>query len=542
MVTEYSPADIASINQCLDKLVASPQFTQADRLVQFLRYVVSKELAGRGNDVNQYSLAMDVYDRDTSFDPAVDSGVRVDASRLRTKLREYYDKPGTIQSVRFELPKGSYSIKIDINSQQLSQDLNERVKNTKTDANSKIMKEMPGKFPIVVLPLDTLSAEKEDEEIANGITEEIISNLSNSTAISVVSRRSAFAYKGKNIDARQIAQELDVNYILEGVIRRAGNRVRISVALIDALSGQQMWSETYQKEIIDAFDLQDEIARSIAAELVGALWHAARDGAHRTQIDNLDAAGLVHRAADQLLNYSRRMFDESDQLAQRALKLDPELGHVYTLIAFLSSHRVLNFWTEQPEKLRGEALAAAERSLDLEPNDGWVLCWVTDAMTWMGENQRAVSLMEHAIRLDPDSVMNQLFMGDVLIHAGQIDKGINFVENALRRSPHDYYLAPANVFLSFGYTQLGDYEKAEETAHKATELMGGTPSFRMSYVNALAVNGKLAEAQRAVTELLRICPGITPDHIEWVYQMGFASEEGVKSLVSGIQTLDWSKS
>jgi tetratricopeptide (TPR) repeat protein len=150
--------------------------------------------------------------------------------------------------------------------------------------------------------------------------------------------------------------------------------------------------------------------------------------------------------------------------------------------------------------------------------------------------------MERAIRLDPDSVLNNLFMGNVLVHAGRIEEGINFVENALKISPHDYYLAPASVFLAFGYSQLGDYISAEEASHKATELMGGTPSFWMPYINALAVNKKPDAAQRAVIELLRISPGITLEHMEWVFQMGFASEEGVESLVSGLRTLDWSKS
>lgn len=542
MAAEYSHTEIDLINQCLDKLVASPEFVRADRLVQFLRHLVSEELTDRGKNVNQYSLAIELYDRDALFDPAVDSVVRVDAGRLRTKLREYYDNQDSNHAVRFELPKGSYGIKIKVGSSELTGNFKEATEKSTINAKPIYAKDTLGKFPIAVLPLDTLSNEKEEQELADGITTQIISDLSNSTSISVISRKSAFAYKGKNMDVRQIAQELNVSYILEGVMRRASNHVRISVALIDALSGQQMWSETYQKEIIDVFDLQDDIARSIVAALVGALWFAAREGAHRTPTEHLNAAGLVHRAADQMLNYSSRMFEESERLVQRALELDPELGHVYTLIAFLSSHKVINFWTDQPEKLRNEALAAAERALVLESNDSWVLSWTTDALTWMGENQRAVALMEHAIRLDPDSVPNQLFMGNVLVHAGRIEEGINFVENALKSSPHDYYLAPASVFLAFGYTQLGDYISAEEASHKATELMGGTPSFWMPYINALAVNKKPDAAQRAVIELLRISPGITLEHMEWVFQMGFASEEGVESLVSGLRTLDWSKS
>jgi adenylate cyclase len=540
MATEYNRADIDSIKQHLDGLVASPEFVQADRLVQFLRYVVNEVIAGRGSDINQYSLATEIYNRDASFDPAVDSVVRVDASRLRTKLREYYDNKDSNYPVRFSLPKGNYDIKIDINSPGLSASSTNESEKNHSNNQKKSAQIDPGKFPIVVLPLDTLSDEKQDQELADGITAQIISDLSNSTSISVVSRRSAFAFKGKNMDARQIAQELDVSYILEGILRRASNQVRISVALIDALSGQQMWSETYQKELDDSFELQDEIAHSISSALGGALWVAATEGTHRTPAEHLNAAGLVHRAADFVLHYSRHMFDKSERLVQRALELAPELGHVYTLIAFLSAHRVINYWTDQPEQLRQEALAAADRALEQESNDSWLLCWTADALTWMGEIQRGVVLMEHAIQVEPDNLLNQFFMGNILVHAGRIDDGLKFIEDAFKRNPNNQYAAPSNIFLSFGYAQLGDYVKAEETAQKAVELMGNTPTFWMPYINALAVNEKPDDAQRGVTELLRISPGITLEHLEWVFQMGFGSKEGAESLVRGLRTLDWS--
>lgn len=539
MTAQYSVEDINSINQHLEELVTSPEFIQADRLILFLRHVVNKELDGSNSSINQYSIATEIYGRDASFDPAVDSVVRVDAGRLRTKLREYYDKKDTNYPIRFSLPKGNYGIKIDISLPVASTNLDSQHEKGDFNNQTSSTRVVPGKFPIVVLPLDTLSDNKEDQELADGIAAQIIANLSNSTSISVVSRRSAFAYKGKNMDARDIAEELDVSYILEGILRRAGNRVRVSVALIDALNGQQMWSETYQKELDDVFDFQDEIAQSIAAALGSALWVAATEGAHRTPAEHLNAAGLIHRAANQILNYSRRMFDEGEELVQRAFELDPKLGHVYTMIAFLSSHRVINYWTDEPEKLREKALEAANRSLELASNESWVLSWTADALSWMGEQQRAIGIMEHALRIEPDSLLNQFFMGNVLVHAGRAREGIDIIENALKQNPKDFYVGPANIFLSFGYTQIGDYEKAEETGHKAVDLMASTPSFWLSYINALAVNNKKDEAQRGVKELLRISPGITPDYLKWVYEMGFATTENAESLVRGHYSLDW---
>lgn len=541
MAETYNVETMSAVNSHLDSVTLSSGFAQAERLVRFLRYLVAEETAGRGSDINQYSIAIALYNRDASFDPSVDSVVRVDAGRLRTRLREYYDSQNDSSVVQFSLPKGNYRLRIDINEAAPAVLPGSKDHVLETANQPQSVRDLPLNYSIVVLPLDTLSDDREDHELADGITTQIIANLSKSSSISVVSRRSAFAFKGKNMDARKIAGELDVSYILEGLVRRAGNQVRVSVALIDALSGQQKWSETYQHELLDVFKLQDDIAQSISATLGSALWVAATDGANRTPTEHLNAAGLVHRAADQILNYSRRMFDEGEGLVQRALELDPELGHVHAMIAFLSSHRVINYWTNEPERMRAVALEAANRALELEANDSWVLSWSSDALTWMGEHERAVVLMEHAMRLEPQNLLNQLFLGNALVHAGRAQEGVQIVEEALKQSPRVFYVGPANVFLSFGYTQLGDYDNAAKTGKKAVDLMATTPSFWLSYINALAVNGRTEEAQRSVKELLRISPGISPDYLQWVYKMGFPTTENAESLVKGHLTLDWSQ-
>ena len=541
MTREYSPSEVESISQQVNILAASSIFAQTERLVQFLRYVVEETLAGNGEQINQYALAMELYNRDESFDPATDSIVRVDAGRLRTKLREYYDTDGQTDSVQFELPKGKYTVKIHLDSTVSGNRSSEKIAdiNSTIDTSAKTIPTTPGKFSIVVLPLEVYSQDSQDQELADGITTEIIDELGRA-AVEVVSRRSAFVYKGQNKDARDVGRELGVNYVLEGSLRKAGNRVRVAVALIDAHNGRQIWSETYDREIGDLFELQDAIGSAIAAVLGGALWRAATEGAQHVPSENLDAAGLVHRAAQFTFIYSQRIFEEGEQLANRALELDPDLGHAYTLIAFFLAHKVVNCWTDRPEEVRQEALAAADRALELAPNDSWVLSWNAELLGFMGEPQKAVSLMEHALTLEPGNLINKGFLGCALARVGRAEEGLAHIETAFELSPRDHYGPPWHVYSSWAYAQLGRYEEAEEAAHNAIEIVGTVPLMWMAYINALAKNGKLEEAQTALAELRSLCPQLTLEHQEWIFNMAFEPEKVAECHLSGLRKLDWS--
>ena len=225
MGIDYNPSELETIKQHLNKLLASPVFAQAERLVQFLCYVVDEVLNNRGEQVNQYALAMELYNRDESFDPTTDSIVRVDAARLRIKLREYYDSDGQADSVQFGLPKGKYVIKIHVDSTVSSNEPPTTASEAKSTENSSANTKqvVSGKSSIVVLPIETLSKDIQDQELADGITTEVINYLGKTHAYNVVSRHSAFAYKGQNKDTREVGREFGVNYVLEGSLQREDN-------------------------------------------------------------------------------------------------------------------------------------------------------------------------------------------------------------------------------------------------------------------------------------------------------------------------------
>ncbi len=545
MAEEYSSSEIEAITNHLNKLAASPMFAQAQRLVSFLRYVVGEELGNGGKQVNQYALAMELYNRDESFDPATDSVVRVDAGRLRTKLREYYNTDGQEDQVQFELPKGKYVVKIHFDSTVNSNTptaINAGAKNTENSSiNSK--QSLPGKSSIVVLPIEALSGDIQDQKLADGITTEVINHLGKAHAFDVVSRNSAFAYKGQNKDAREVGQELNVNYVLEGSLRKSGNRVRVAVALIDTQSNHQVWAESYDHELGDIFELQDQFGQTVASTLGSVLWRASMEETQRIHSDDVDAIGFIDRANAIFLDYSQRGFEDGKQLVERMVRQDASLGHPHALLAFLLAHEIICHWTDRPEETRTEALAAANRAIDLDSGDIWVLGVTSEALVWIGDARRSVALCQRAVAFAPENLIDQTRarLGHALLHVDRAEEGLSLIKRAIDASPGGHFTPPWHfVFQSWACSHLGRYEEAAEAGSKAFGFHYANATTLLTYANSLAELGQLKEAQIALAEIRILCPRLTMEHLEWVYRMAFEPEEVAEHYLCGLRKLDWS--
>ena len=216
---ELSAGDVRSQ---LDKILASPGFADAKRMGQFLRYVVEETLVDRGDRLKEYSIAIEVFGRDSDFDPQTSSVVRVEASRLRNKLEEYYKVQGLKDPLIIELPRGGY----------------EPIFRTRLRADPAAF----SKPSIAVLPFDNLSNEPDQDYFSSGITEDIITALSRLRQFSVIARNSTFTYKDRAVDIRTVSQELNARYVLEGSVRTANNRVRVTAQLIDGATGTHLWA------------------------------------------------------------------------------------------------------------------------------------------------------------------------------------------------------------------------------------------------------------------------------------------------------------
>ena len=245
----------------LQRILASGIFATADRMKRFLRFVVDETLAGKGDDLNESSLGIEVYDRDETFDPRVDSIVRVDAGRLRSKLREFYESEGASSLIRIEIPKGSYK------------PLFKWAKETDFGTSAKRRTRTgPAGRTIAVLPFADLSPQRDQEYFADGIAEELMFALSRVPKLRVVSQTSVFAFKGKGMDVKDIGRQLDVKSIMEGSVRKAGQKLRITTRLSDVATGFQIWSEVFNCDLRDVFSVQETIARSVAEALRVSGW------------------------------------------------------------------------------------------------------------------------------------------------------------------------------------------------------------------------------------------------------------------------------
>ena len=394
---------------------------------------------------------------------------------------------------------------------------------------------------MAVLPLEPLTSDPAAEDLADAVTTEIIDRLGRAVSIEVVSRRTAFTYKGQNIDVREAGRDLNVSYVLEGSLRKLDGHVRIAVALIDALSGRQLWTESYDRDQTDPFELQDDIGSAVVASLSGVLWRVATEGAHRLPPDGLDATELTHRATHMFFNYSRHALLESEDLSRRAVEKEPELGYGHALLAFMLTHKQVNCWANSEEGLYAEALTAVDQAVELAPSDTSVLAVASQSLTWLGEPGRAVTLVERAVTLEPENLPNRARFGNALVHFGKAEEGLEHIDAAINLGPREHIAPPWHYyFRCHAFNQLGQYEKAAETAQTAVDVMGGCPLAWFVYVNALAANGKLQQAHAALAELRRLCPQMTLEHLVWVLQKAHVSEDDAERHLAGLRKLSWS--
>jgi TolB-like protein len=260
--TEMSPnngrdavPDIAVCEQ-LARIVSSPVFISSARLCRFLTHIVKRTMHGSAGDLKEFSIAMEVFDRTSDYDPSIDAIVRVEARRLREKLKTYYThEPGRNEPVLIALRPGSYV--------PIFRWLEKQPEDRKEDGAAIHL----GAPSIAVLPFVNMSPEPEQEYFCDGMTEEIINSLSHVEGLKVVARTSAFQFKGMSVDAREVGRRLDADVLIEGSVRKSGDQLRITAQAIQTESGHHLWSETFRRELKDVFAIQEELAQSVVGLL-----------------------------------------------------------------------------------------------------------------------------------------------------------------------------------------------------------------------------------------------------------------------------------
>jgi TolB-like protein len=302
---------------------------------------------------------------------------------------------------------------------------------------------LPDKPSIAVLPFANMSGDPEQEYFADGMVEEIITALSRIRWLFVIARNSSFTYKGQAIDVKQVGRELGVRYVLEGSVRKAGQRVRITGQLIDALTGAHLWADRFDGSLEDVFELQDKVAVSVAGVIEPALQAAEERRSAGRPTNDLTAYDLYLRALPVFSLSTKETIHQALDLLDRAIALDPLYGPALALAAMCTWQLQGNGWADSPETTRKQGVDYAHRAVRAAGNDPFVLASAAFVLGAFGEDMAAaIALMDRALSANPGFAYGWLWSGVLRMFAGQPDTAIEHVETSLRLNPRDRFAAP----------------------------------------------------------------------------------------------------
>jgi adenylate cyclase len=367
--------------------------------------------------------------------------------------------------------------------------------------------ELPDRPSIAVLPFNNLSEDPKQEYFSDGMTEEIITALSKVPSLFVIARNSTFSYKGKPVNIRQVAEELGVRYVLEGSVRRSGDRVRVTAQLIDAIKGHHLWAERYERELKDTFALQDEITGNILSALAVKLTRGEQATIRPKGTDNLDA----YLKELQSVWYSQRMTKEgiyrSRQLAEEAMALDPEYASPYLSLAIYHIQEVFFGWSKSRKESVEQALELAQKAISLDESSPGCHRILSVIYMFKKQYEKAVAEAERAIALEPNYAEAYSQLGTVLQMMGRKQEAIEPLEKAIRINP----MAPSYYFRRLGtaYRDIGRYEDAIIQLKKAIHLSPDSLYPHIALAATYSLAGRDVEARAEASEVLRIQPKIS---------------------------------
>jgi TolB-like protein/Tfp pilus assembly protein PilF len=351
-----------------------------------------------------------------------------------------------------------------------------------------------------------MSGDPEQEYFSDGITEDIITALSCFRSFSVIARNSTFIYKGQAVDVRRVADELRARYVVEGSIRKAGNRVRITAQLIDAASGNHIWAERYDRDLEDIFAVQDEIVETIAGRLGPEVDTFERHRAERKPTRNLDAWGFYHLGLSHFYKFSKDGNIEAQRLFRRAIELDPKFGPAYSRLAYSVVLNIEYFDAEPTAETLDDALATARTAVAIDDQDAGAHLTVGRVHLARCEYDFSLSEYETTIELNPYLAQAYCGLGDSLTYMERMEEAIPRFEEAIRLTPHDPWRWGFFSYRSLAHLFMKQHEAAAEWANKAIRVPNSHYWANAHLVTALGHLGRVDEVRAAAEELLRRKP------------------------------------
>jgi len=400
----------------------------------------------------------------------------------------------------------------------------------KISETEKVLLPLPDKPSIAVLPFANMTGDPDQEYFSDGITDEIITNLSKISKLFVIARNSTFTYKGKSVKAQQVGQELGVRYLLEGSVRKAGIRLRITAQLIDTSTGHHLWAERYDRELKDIFTLQDEITIEIVGALQVKLTHGEQALSWTKGTDNINAylKWLKGREAVEHLNKDDNII--ARQLAEEIIALDPEYPRGYRLLGVTHMCDALFGWSKFPQKSLGIASDLYQKVIQMDNSDTDCLSFWAFTYTLKGQHEKAIKEGRRAVDLCPNSADAHNFLGLTYYWAGYHEDAISSLRKAIRLNPFppERYLLP----LGYAYRDVGMYKEANIELMKVLHQSPNHLRAKVGLAATYALSGEQKKAQAIVKEIYRISPKFTLKN--FVKTLPYKNEKDKKFVIDAL--------
>lgn len=375
--------------------------------------------------------------------------------------------------------------------------------------------ERPDKPSVAVLPFDNMSGDSEQDYIGDGLAEDLITALSKIRAFSVIARNSTFTYKNSAVDVRQVAADLGVRYVLEGSVRKSGQRIRVTAQLIDADTGVHVWAERYDHELEDIFDLQDEMTQTIAGALEPELNAAERERAVAKSPENLGTWELYQRALWHMWTFEEEAVATAMEMFQQVNRADPNFAPAWAYFAYSCYITVIQGWTDDPDARLAEGLVAAKKALACDDKDAIPYFAAGRIYMMMGEHDNAIATLEKSIQINPSFAQSYHGLGFALALAGRLEESKQTTQKAIALSPREPMLWAFMVVHAFTCILSGDDEEALEWAQRTLRNPSASGYWPHAVFAAAAANvGQLDEARQALAAACKEKPTLSIAFLE----------------------------
>lgn len=593
---DWSEGEQLAIREQLDRILASSAFAQSRRRQSFLKYIVGETLVGRGERLKGYNVGLEVFDRPKTFDPVVDPVVRIEAARLRDKLREYYEIDGRNDPIRIELPKGGYAPRIEFRQAQTLKSDPDRQLASMVDQPAGAMQgpdtppqdgvswaplgwkrhiqgtiaapivavlilmlgtagawfsrdpvvpvspevtsnagvDTRGGPGIAVLPFVNLSGDPKQDYFSDGLTEDILTELSRARDLRVLARNTTFQYKGQAVDVPKLGRDLKVRYVLEGSVQRTSERLRVTAQLIDTKTGTHVWVDRFDRDMADVLLVQDEVVSQIFAKIAGSygvIESTEAKSVTRKSPDGVQAYDLVLRAREVMQwDWSSANISSAKELLRQAIALDPANAQARRELAWLA---VLGraFRYDKTPMPPQEIIDQANKAVQLDPADARARMVAAAAYFYAQQ----LDLFEHearqALTLAPHDAHILAVLGQMTAFQGQWERGAPMVTKANTLNP-DAVVGWYHSTMAYYYYLKGDYERALEIVRQDTNRQ--SPYLYLAYI---PICGQLGLKQQALDnwqKLLKEDQGWSAETIDAWWRSRNMREEDVAKLMAGV--------